>query len=141
MTLLKAGNGTSTDSAANNLDTIAISGLTVKDTIMVIYWGFGSAGACDIQLRNDTDAVAFSMTAVRTGAGTGGQAVSHLNSDAQTTTRVFGLVYGEVNAIQATTVTYTTAWTSPWTLALRSFGISGGGTLNWSWSVYKIAGQ
>lgn len=139
MTLLKSNNGTSTNASANNLDTIALTGLTVKDTLVVYCNAFDSAGNCNISLRNNTDSLDISGVVIPNNAGTGGMAQVNLMADSQSSTRVFSLAL--VQGGNQTVVTFTTAWTSSWTLALRSGGISGSGTLNWSWSVYKIAGQ
>lgn len=139
ISLLKSSGGTSVNGSANNLDTVAISGLTVKDTLAIYCNAFDSAGNCNISLYNNTDALDITGTTIANNAGTGGMAQVNIMSDSQSTTRVFSLAL--LQGGNQTIATFTTAWTSSWTLALRSGGISGGGTLNWSWSVYKIAGQ
>ena len=149
--LLKANSGTSTNASAENVDTIAISGLTAKDTI-VVYANMGSVAQITTSplLYNSTDAV----TIVNITAGNDIAAGAFIATHATIRQAQSGntAVHALSNAIQhaggvstarprCEVPTFTTAWTGSWTLALRSGGVVAGGTFEWSWAVYKIPGQ
>jgi len=151
MSLLKANSGTTTAAGAENVDTFAITGLTAKDTIKI----FGSVEAVTqavstIQIYNNTDGV--QITPINDQSGVGDYAAGR-EGTFEVTIRQFQssatLVGGMCdlqndnntrNALGGNSA-FTTAWTGNWTLAFRHAGVVAGGTLKWSWSVYRIAGQ
>src|SRR3990167_7221529 len=58
VTLLKANSGTTTSAVAENVDTVAISGLTAKDTLLVyVTWEAVTAQTASVLLYNSTDSV------------------------------------------------------------------------------------
>jgi len=150
--LLKEASGTSTTTTANNLDTVAISGLTANDTIKVIGTASAITAAGGVTfLRQETDVVIIGNTNVTTASGGSTIFEFTLRQEQQAATAVYskcevGNVTTQGDADVAGTINiryglaWTTAWTGAWTLALRNTGVTAGGTLRWSWSVYKIAG-
>ena len=146
MTLLKANSGTSTAAGATNVDTIAISGLTAADMLLVKIVAISVTQAtANIQLYNNTDAVAVTLPVASIGAGVTLMISNDIAQSQASTTSIDAryegkdtvpTVYGSMNI-----AAFTTAWTGAWTLALRHGGVTAGGTLQWRWSVYKLAGQ
>lgn len=151
-TLLYSNSGTNTNAAAANVDTIAITGLTAKDRIWIVYAMDSITQTTAVpSFYNSTDSV--TITTVNGGnnltAANGllaGQATIQQAQDAAT--RVPGLsndtpIGSAATGTQASgnVATFVTAWTGSWTLALRHGGVTAGGTFRWTWSVYKIAGQ
>lgn len=160
MTLLGANSGTSTNTSANNLDTISISGLTGLDTIEIYYTlSAANADGGSTDFRNSTDGVILATTktgtAITAGLSLIGKVILQQDQSANNIVQVMHLgTSGNFIATgaqldgntspqspQVGSLTLTTPWTSSWTLALRNAGVTSGGTLHWSWKVYKIAGQ
>lgn len=146
MTLLKANSGTTTNAAAENVDTIAITGLTAKDTL-VVYATLASVTQQTANagiLYNVTDSVTVT-SGPTIASGVSSQLVHTVRQAQVGATTVLGGTVGattapaSVNEVNART--FTTAWTGAWTLALRHAGVTAGGTLQWSWAVYKVPGQ
>jgi hypothetical protein len=150
MTLLKAGSGTSTAVGATNVDTIAISGLTALDTL-VIYATLESttAGTADPQIYNVTDSQkwidVFLDTAPNMAANSSGSMTIEIRQRQSGSTSIAAFNYGlDVSNIFTgdwNRVTTTTAWTGSFTLALRHTGVTATGTFRYNWAVYKVAGQ
>lgn len=150
MTLLKANSGTDTTAAATNLDTIAISGLTAKDTLKV-YVTIGSTTAATgaPRIYNSTDSVDMLVSGSGVTAGTIFELDATIRQRQTGNTKVVSSgLYSANDAVsnanstmRHTQSTFTTAWTGSWTLALRHNGVTATGTCDWSWAVYKIAGQ
>lgn len=146
--LLKANSGTDTSAGATNVDTIAITGLTAKDTIVV----FSTMAAvtqqtANPQLYNNTDAVKIidlqnSAGAIAAGNQRGVTSEIRQRQSAATAIHAFSVGAG-CNAATDTFLnsTFTTNWTGSWTLALRHTGVTAGGTFQWVWAVYKMLGQ
>lgn len=143
--LLQATSGTTTNAAAENVATQAISGLTAKDTLVVILTGLSSTQqTATLQLYNSTDSV--NITTGATVAGNeyfGGLCLVTQSQNSATTWYGTRLWSGNSTAlpILPLQVGSTQAWTGSWTLALRHAGVTAGGTLLWRWSVYKVNGQ
>jgi hypothetical protein len=154
MTLLKANTGTSNNTSANNLDTIAITGLTAKDTLFVRYTLTATiAAGGTVALESDTDTLTLinvnAASPIGLNRSVGGTAyltqeeqsstgINATASDVITTIGEHTLTTGQISGYSQAT---STAWTGSWTLALKSNGVTSTGNLNWSWAVYKIAGQ
>lgn len=152
MTLLKAGSGTSTNAAAENVDTVAISGLTVKDkirvlithssvtqltTIPVLYQNTDGIWIVNTSGGNNIAAGEYSSEDVVFGPDqSDSKMVVALNVSGRNTTTADG-----IGSVRTGRNQWTTDWTGAWTLALRHGGVTAGGTYRWSWAVYKIAGQ
>ncbi len=146
--LLKANSGTDANAGATNVDTVSISGLTAKDSLCVVTTLRSvTQQTAAIVLYNSTDGVTVSQAsgnAVLAANGTC-QTDSVIRQEQSGATAVLGLSNGGSNAAglagQLVTATFTTNWTASWTLALRHGGVTAGGTLQWSWCVYKVLGQ
>lgn len=149
MTLLKQGSGTNTAAGATTVDSIALSGLTAKDTIVVFYTVESvTQDTALAHLYNVTDAVRLSdfvagavVTAGATfiGQSTIGQRQGSSTSVASQATGVNTATAAA--AVDGRRTSYATAWTGSWTLGLRHNGVTAGGTFSYVWSVYKVAGQ
>lgn len=152
-TLLKANSGTDTTATATNVDTIALTGLTAKDRIIVDYTLESiTQTTAAILLYNSTDSVAMARTnggnnlTATNGLLAGRQILSQAQSAA---TRVISWDTGSMigtpgpnaSVSEIVSSTFTQNWTGSWTLALRHGGVTAGGTLRWSWLVTKVAGQ
>jgi hypothetical protein len=150
--LLYANSGTNTSAVAANVDTVAISGLTVKDSLYVIVRVSSVTQATATpMLYNNTDAVSISELGTTAPLGAGnyqaGQYTIAVDQSAATAVIVVGTNGEQVgtgtNVAESifSRSTFTTAWTGSWTLALRHGGVTAGGTFRWAWQVYKLAGQ
>jgi len=144
MTLLVASSGSTSSTSAENLSTVALSGLTAKDTILVYYSSTAvtqNAGA--VELYNSTDSVVLAdLGNPASGDSRKGQAQLHQAQVGSTTVDSSSQRVGSggISGVTAQ-VSVTTAYTGSWTLALRQEGVVSGGTLRWWWAAYKIAGQ
>jgi hypothetical protein len=160
MTLLKGNSGTSTTTSAHNLDTVAISGLTALDQLVIhITCSAVTQNGGAILLQNSTDTVTLADIMSGNQCVAGNSFAAHFvlqqeqQSDKQVITAWNGapaldgiatggdtnVTTGFLPALRSADVT--TAWTGSWTLAYRSGGVTSGGTVRWSWKVYKLAGQ
>lgn len=145
MSFLGSGSGTTTSTSAENLDTVAITGLTALDSLM-IYYNFNcvTQGVGALLIRNETDTTTLSdIGSAAAAAGKIGYAELKQAQVGATTIHTFALRtdFTGTQSIDGRSVSVTTGWTSSWTLSLRQPGVTSGGTLHWSWAVYKIAGQ
>lgn len=152
MVLLKAASGTDTTAAATNVDTIAISGLTAKDTLIIeVTIATVTQPTGNPQLYNSTDGVKITdLTNGGAGlvAGTYTQQTAKARQSQGSATSVYAYAVGldpGLNKVGSGTTyansAFTTAWTGAWTLALRHTGVTAGGTCQWAWAVYKLLGQ
>jgi hypothetical protein len=140
--LLKANSGTDTNAGATNVDTYAMaSQLTALDelVVMVALEAVTQAVATP-SLYNSTDSVTLGSFITMAAADNQiGQTYSRQAQSAATKVLTnMGVAAGVTNTQSAT---FTTNWTGAWTLALRHGGVTAGGTLKWSWSVYRVRGQ
>lgn len=140
LTLLKANSGTTTSTSAENVDTYALaSQLTAKDTLLVfLTFEAVTQAAGTLAVYNSTDSVVLHQVGASLAAGVGAQVMAQSRQAQSAATKVHsGLgVFGD-----CTVATFATAWTGAWTVALRQGGVTAGGTLKWSWAVYRVAGQ
>ena len=149
MTLLVADSGSSgtISSAPLEFDNVAITGLTAKDTLKIFLTMEDTVqGTSGVALTNSTDSV--SLTGDLGNIITNAEAQFEINiRQAQSAaTKIITTFYGHLdnNSTEEdgqVTATFTQNWTGSWTLSLRSVSATNGGTVKWSWSVYKIAGQ
>lgn len=149
LTLLKANTGSTTNAAAEDVDTFAITGLTVKDTLKIeVSIQAVTQNTASVLLRNSTDGV--TITDVwDSGAGAFTAGTNQTNDitvrNYQSATTLVGAVSvyrsAAAGAIIGGASTFTTDWTGAWTIALRQGGVTAGGTFRWSWAIYKVAGQ
>lgn len=152
LVLLKSNSGADGTAGATNVDTVAITGLTAKDTLKIIVTLEAvTQQTADAEIYNSTDSKNLaSISAVAIAAGrtivfettlqqahTLGTLVTsrgvsiNVSADDTATT---GAAAGYRNTV-------TTQWTGSWTLALRHGGVTAGGSLHWTWSVYRVVGQ
>lgn len=146
--LLKANSGTDTSAGATNVDTIAITGLTAKDTIVVFTtMAAVTQQTANPQLYNSTDAVKIidlQNSAGAIAAANQRPVESNIRQRQSGATAISAFSVGAgCNPATDTFLnsTFTTNWTGAWTLALRHAGVTAGGTFQWSWAVYKLLGQ
>ena len=148
--LLKANSGSTTNAAAENVDTYAMaSGLTAKDTLIVYITAEAVAqDTASVLLQNSTDTV--TITDVwDSGAGpmlAGRELITQSNirqrQSAATAVMASTLGRSDTGSISVGTVsTFTTDWTGAWTIALRQGGVTAGGTFRWSWAIFVLKGQ
>lgn len=155
MSLLDTGSGTTTNAAAETVDSIALSGLTALDTI-VVYFSYTSTtqdtAAPFLSHVTDSNGVITYLT--ETGAAATAD-LQYFGHAIIMTTQHDNTIYNAVSHLVKPTASggnaspagfgkatdLTTAFTDSWTLGFRHGGVTAGGTLKWSWRVYKIAGQ
>ena len=140
--LLKSGSGQTTNAAAENVDTVAISGLTAVDRLLIIVaWEAVTQQTASVKITDD--GVADLINAVTVAAGGNFTQLGIITrrqgstTEFQTITAAFNVVTDVGGANGGTMST----WTGSWTLALRHGGVTAGGTGKWTWSVYKLKGQ
>lgn len=156
--VLHASSGSSTTTSANNLDSIAISGLTGLDNLVVYYNLQASTQNCGTNvLYHSTDgatiADVLNGNVLASGKMIAGSVLikCSIAADPRNISAIFdglnstGITdNGATNTAMVNYIfnkTFSTAFNSSWTLALRNGGVTAGGTLYWSWQVFKIAGQ
>ena len=143
LTLLRVNSGTSTTTAAHNLDTVEITGLVAGDMLEIhatVDQLTGNAVGT-FQAYNNTDAVAIIDLLGSAGVLVATDyrlcyVVIMQSQQADTTIRSLGISNDTTTVIKASS-TFTTPWTSTWTLAFRSGGQAAGATHRWRWSVWK----
>lgn len=148
--LLKTGKGTDTNAAATNVDSVAISGLTEYDTLRVILtMGSTTQLTATPQLYNVTDSVGLFTAPANVNPGTLVQIELVVGQRQTSNVKVITSGHYGNDAVsgvpwstnRTTEATFSTAWTGSWTLALRHNGVTAGGTFDYRWRVYRIAGQ
>lgn len=153
ISLLKSNSGTTTNAAAENVDTYAVSGLTAKDSLLVVgTWEAVTQQTASLFLYNSTDSKNLDELDAAAAIAAGVTRVFHstlMQAQSASTLVTARCVAASVSADDTRTSgtstgyrnTVTTAWTGSWTLALRQGGVTAGGTGKWSWTIYKLAGQ
>lgn len=146
MMRLTANSGTDNSAGATNVDTVAITGLTAKDLLLVKMTAISVTQAtANIGLYNNTDGVALLTAVASLAAGATFMGTFDAAQSQASATSIDALVKGKdtVPTVydQIAVVAFTTAWTGNWTLAYRHGGVTAGGILQWRWNVYKLAGQ
>jgi hypothetical protein len=146
--LLKANSGTDTSAAAANVDTLALTGLTAKDTLRIMV-------NCESVTQQTAGAMIYDNT--------GGAQIGYLHGNAAIAAAAGGLQEVVINPRQGSNTalaTYTMggsfangnlftsnggftigSWTGGFTIALRHTGVTAGGTFKWTWAVYVLRGQ
>lgn len=139
MGLIHAASGTDATAGAADMDTVAISGLTATDTLIVEATLESISGVGQARLRNVTDSLVIGLSAGNLGATA--QHFTWKISAAQSTTKhaVFQLIDAASATILVGQVTFVTDWTGNWTLALSH--VTNSGVVGWRWRVYKLAGE
>lgn len=153
LTLLKGDSGTHSTNAATNVSTVAISGLTALDTLIVeVTFSPVTTAVAGSALYSTTDSTALqslyqggaSVAAGKTYSGT----ITIRKDPTATTiytskeisdiaTSAGGSSAGIGGLVTATGMA--TNWTGSWTLALRLGATTN--TCPWSWAVHRKAGQ
>jgi len=146
LALLKANSGTSTAAGATNVDTVSITGLTAKDSLIVemTIASVTQQTTAGGNLYNNTDGVNI-VSCGNIAAGTTIQAIGTMRQAQSGATKVMGYIQGvdqgAAAILNGNLATFTTNWTGSWTLAFRHGGVTAGGTYQWAWAVYKLVGQ
>jgi hypothetical protein len=144
MTLIASNSGTDAAAGATDVSSVTISGLTAKDQLHITIANFASSQAVgSVSIRNQTDGVNLAVIGAMTANTATVGSVTLFQSQGTSTT-----VWSVVNAYEgandrgnSTFAGVATAWTGSWSLALRHGGVTAGGTMQYRWNVYKIAGQ
>lgn len=148
MTLLKANSGTDTSAGATTVDSIATGVLTAKDRLLIeIDVTSITQQTAGLQMYSVTDAT--SLGTITSGAISAGETVVffpitlRVGQAANTSYHLFTAGRGTTLGAMGTLIVTgsLTAWTTGFTLGLRHTGVTAGGTMQWSWAVYKLAGQ
>jgi hypothetical protein len=146
MTLLASGSGTVPYNTASNVDTVAISGLTNLDTL-VVYTSITPQGNDDgnwhLYTTTDSQLIVRVDPGFAIGADWSESSTIVRASPTASTTYLATTTAGNTSPqLVANRVTALTSFTGSWTLALRhGAGGTGSGDTDWSWAVYKLAGQ
>jgi hypothetical protein len=146
LTHLGGGSGTNSSGSATNVSTVAISNLTALDQLLVLVRdGGGSVGRPS--LYNSTDSVTIQLLGYSIDISSEQTYNAFfLSKDQSSTTSVMSIGIGGLtgagggSAVSMTPCGFATAWTAPWTLALRHGGVSSG-MYRYNWTVLKVAGQ
>ncbi len=144
--LLTQNSGSTSTTSATNLDTLALSGLTQKDILVIEYELQQSvANSSGFSFYSSTDSTTIIQISGGVPSGNFFTGTVKIFSDSTTTTQydafALGAYSGGTNNSNMATPTLATAFTASWTLAFRSLGMVAGGTAFWRWNVYKLAGQ
>lgn len=148
ITLLKAGSGTNSTYSSTNVDTVAITGLTNLDTL-IVEWLIEAVttNLVTCALVNTTDSVSFFQmrgSNANFAAGLGAMGTVRVRQFTSSNKSImctqFAYNNGGTSFIAQGNPTFTTAWTGNWTLALQMTAVSAG-SVKWMWAVYKLAGQ
>lgn len=149
--ILKANSGTDASAGATTVDSIAITGLTAKDTLAIeVTLESVTQLTTAPSLYHVTDALAIQLLLNTGGDLAAGQVhvgTAKIRQRQNATTKIASYNIGGNNSLGSVGgntynfITTTTAWTGAWTLGLRHGGVVAGGTLQWAWIVYKVAGQ
>lgn len=146
--LLFASSGTDTNAGATTVASFALSGLTVKDSLWVVYnLESVTQNSTAALLTNSTDGI--NIVGMTGGAiiANGTQIIGHalIQPRQGSTVNLLGLGEGLTSAGARSdavgVVTVTTAWTGTWVLGLRYSGVGAGGTFKYVWAVYQLRGQ
>lgn len=146
---LKTGSGISNAAGATDVDTVAITGLTVNDTLRVIaVLESATQATAAPSLRNSTDPATIGLASANLAAGDAGVYIWEFGVRQTDSKKVVCSLLDSTLPAGGTTqfnvntkVTFTTDWTGNWTLALRHGGVTAGGTFAYRWRVFKMAGQ
>jgi hypothetical protein len=138
--------GTDNNAGAANVDSMAISGLSVFDFLLVNFSIESATQAtANVVLRNSTDTVDLvSLTAagaLGAGAQVSGRVMICARPGSTTLIRSTVMAFGSATVDNGANVTFTTAWTGAWNLALRHNGVTGGGTFSYMWTTHILKGQ
>lgn len=153
ITLLSGSSGTDTNASTTNFVALSISGLTAKDTL-AIYFNVqtvtqNTTGPISFYSATDSKNLVSLNAAADLSAGYEDCGVAIIRQSQTASTQYAATIFdgatvpggqapGQVRFGGQSSMT---AWTGSWTLAFRHGGVVSGGTLHWSWEVYKIAGQ
>jgi hypothetical protein len=148
LALLYANSGTSSAAGATTVDSIAISGLTVKDTLIIelaLEMTAGGSETGNVSLVSTTDSnleLVRVTNAINAADQCFGTCKIYNRQSGTTALAGLAMTYDMAGGSKylGIVATATTAWTGSWTLGLRYAGLTGG-TFQYRWSVYKLAGQ
>lgn len=152
--LLGSGSGVYTAVASATLDSVSITDLVANDRLFILSQGNGDEGsATNLYIRYSTasDKIAVWGGVISSGTYVFGQ--TYISKIQPTTaanptavaavtqheSTMAGSGSGAVSMYFNTTGTLSSAWTGTWTLSLETTGLgAGGGSLRWSWQIYKV---
>jgi hypothetical protein len=142
---LKTNAGTDAGAFATNLDTIDISGLGPRDSVLVL-WNFYSAvsNTSNIHLYSVTDSLAITN---KFGINANSALVGdvRLNQDPTSNTSIWyyndSYETGSGGGRGGALIAIATSYQGSWTMAVRHEGVTAGGTLRWRYAAYIIPGS
>lgn len=147
MTLLHASSGTDTNAGATTVDTVTmLTHLTVLDSLLVLASMVSKTQITAApSLYNVTDSIAIATSPAQVGLAVTNFFEWTVRQDRFVATNFLSkqLTFdaSNVGVLAQANVGMSAAWTSGWTLGLRHGGVTAGGTLYWSWAVYRLNGQ
>lgn len=148
VTLLGQGEGTDTSAGATTVFSLALSGLTVKDSLKIVMTASSLTQTTTVGvIKNTTDNVTIAQWdgGVNLVSGAFCQEEGLILTDQSSSKTVMGFERGFNTNNGAfgvgTKSTFTTDWTGSWTIGLTHGGVTAGGTFRYRIAVYKIAGQ
>ena len=146
MTLLYANSGTSTAAGATTVDSWTVSGLTAKDSVVIVLSHLSATQTTSNPVIYDVDGSGNLMTLRDTSTMTAGSAESVyvLAKKMQSSTAVSWFCTGKAATPLGTSfaASPTNAWVGGTMVqGLRHNGVTAGGTYSWNIAVYKLAGQ
>lgn len=143
MTLLRSNSGfANPNTAATTYDSVAISGLTASDELIITFITYNTSGVNGYSWSVGDGTNAFGGVSVNSNAGQTQYARVRLTQYPNLTT---SLRYGSVQFSPTSAFTGASnhvGWTGSWTLYLKTDSSGdAGATVYWRWNVYKLAGQ
>ncbi len=147
---LHAASGTDTNAAATTVDSVALTGLTANDSLLIITEFITvTQNTAQALLYSVTDSVSLaqvSQSPLASGGNPACMGVAIMKTPQGSTTSISSIFQGMQGTSTrwdyfAYATSVTAAWTSNWTLGLRHGGVTAGGTFKWAWAVYKLLGQ
>lgn len=152
ITLVGGAQGTNTSAAAANMSTIAVSGLTSLDRLLVL-WEIETVTqdvTGPVMIYNSTDSIAYTNliaagAGVSAGTGFAGWCLltcSHVDTHKVTPTNTYTTQSGGAMVnFSGGIATMSTLYTGSYNVSFRHSGVVAGGTAHYSWSIFKLAGQ
>ena len=145
MRLLHQGSGTSTATGSTVVDSYDLAGqLASVDMLFVIFECESNTQATStVNVLNVTDTVTL-FPGLTIAADTDMMYAGYIAQAQSSTTRVDAMVNRLNNGAGSLTgnnrLAVTTPWTGTWTIGLKHFGVTAGGTFTYQWSVYRLVG-
>jgi hypothetical protein len=144
--LLRAAQGTSTASGFAGLDSVSLSGLTMLDTLWIRYvmQGTGQPLNAGSIWKGNTQLGTISPSPLATNGIIMGEIQLRPGPQQETIAgmAIQSLMYPASTRFDNFAWTGTgESWIAPWALSFNFAGVPAGGSLLWTWAVYRLLGQ